>query len=360
MAKKKETAKSAIADSMEDAADISSIYPGDDFNSAEDEITEGEEAVDRGDDGVPSLEEQVVAEQEGKGEEEEKGEEKDSADDVEEVAEEDTADPEEGILDAEGEEVDDEEGGEEEPTAKDSDQRIPKQRFDKINERRKAAEQENADLKARVEALEAKASETLEEPVPEFDFDGKEESYMEAVIDGDTELAKSIRKEIRTAEREVYKRDTPAVDPITTTQQVKSKMEFDAKVLELSDKYDAFNINHDDFDQTLTDEAVAMQKSFVSQGQAPADALSRAAEYVAKFYELESNTKATDAPPAKPPAKKTDVKAKAKAAAKQPPKMNSSIGESDDGVGVPESMTDEEFDALPETTKRRMRGDMLT
>jgi hypothetical protein len=58
--------------------------------------------------------------------------------------------------------------------------------------------------------------------------------------------------------------------------------------------------------------------------------------------------------------KPTDVEAKAKVDNAQPPAMEARAeGESEEPRRDFSSMSDEEFDALPESTKRRARGDIF-
>ena len=87
--------------------------------------------------------------------------------------------------------------------------RIPKSRFDEVNERRKLAEKRLAELEAK-EAAEAAAKQG------DFDFDGKEEEYMHAVVDGDFSKAKQIRTEIRNAEKALFQSEATSGDQKTT------------------------------------------------------------------------------------------------------------------------------------------------
>ena len=86
--------------------------------------------------------------------------------------------------------------------------RIPKSRFDEVNERRKLAEKRLAELEAK-EAAEAAARQG------DFDFDGKEEEYMHAVVDGDFAKAKQIRTEIRNAEKTLFQSEATSGDQKT-------------------------------------------------------------------------------------------------------------------------------------------------
>jgi hypothetical protein len=90
-------------------------------------------------------------------------------------------------------------------------------------------------------------------------------------------------------------------------------------------------------------------------------ALQRAATQAARIYGL---TAVTDIVPEVPDnviaIKPSDPKKKAEVANSQPPAMEARApGSSEEPVIDFASMSDEEFDALPESTKRRARGDIL-
>ena len=119
---------------------------------------------------------------------------------------------------------------------------------------------------------------------------------------------------------------------------------------------DKFNPKHADFDKALVDEVLDLQGGLVAQGYTPADALTKAARYVvgdAIDGEVE--------PAAPVEKKKTDVKAKVKIANAQPQNLSSGDSSSAAGDGVidMDTITENEFDALPESKKKELRGDVL-
>lgn len=85
------------------------------------------------------------------------------------------------------------------PPRNDKGQFIPKKRFDEVNQRRKAAEDKLAQIER-----ENKATQQAQDAT--YDFDAKEKEYLDLVLDGKTEEAIALRKEIRAAERTEFQR----------------------------------------------------------------------------------------------------------------------------------------------------------
>jgi hypothetical protein len=244
----------------------------------------------------------------------------------------------------------------------DKNPRIPKERFDTVNNKRKAAEAENLRLKTELEALRNPPK------VPDaFDFDAKEEAYMQAVLDGDTKAAKAIRTEIRAAEKAEY---VATVETVATTRAQQTltantmQARTEAVVAELQGRFEIFDEASERYNEEAVNDTIAMQRGFIEQGMDPDKALTKAAGLMTKG---ETDRKAAPAvtPEEKPAAevkpvpKKPDVAAKVKAANAQPPSL-AKAGESGaarDGSVSVFDMPEEEFDALPDSKKRQLRGD---
>lgn len=343
---KKGALDAAPEDDKEDIG-ADTIFAGADEHEHEDE----DKTVDRGDD--PTAEQVAKAEDEAEDEVEEPAVEAKSEDEAEDG--EADEEPEQQAADEESDADDEEEVGDDQVS-----NYVSKDRFNALNERMKLAEQALHDK-------EAELAQEAPDETPKFDFDAKEVEYMELVTDGEFEKAKTIRQEIRSAERAELEADV-AAQANNTTARVNEQISFTNKIQELNEEYDTFNPSHEQYDQVLVDEAVDRRDLFIARGMSMADALDKAAREVAKLYDLESNfEKAANeeierlanedkgkAPAAK---KKVDVKKKVDQAGKQPPTMDEgSAQEEQKGVG---SMTDAEFEALPESTKARMRGDIV-
>ena len=272
----------------------------------------------------------------------------------------------------EGEGDDSADGGEDgdsgEPAPESSDEKrgpkkgqmIPKNRFDEVNERMKRAERELEEYRKQLEETR-KASE------PGFDFDAKEKDYMEAVLDGDNEKALAIRREIRAAERAEFEATTAKVEE-SSVARVRAQAAFDETVATLEANVPELNPDNERFNEALVKEIVDLQHGILQSGAklTAAEALMKAAKYVvgdAAEYGVE------EAPETPPPAtkakqeekRKREVKRNVDVAKGQPNKLDAGDNGTFAGDGTLniDTMSEAEFDALPESKKRELRGDVI-
>jgi len=241
---------------------------------------------------------------------------------------------------------------EDEPTPKEH--MIPKGRFDEVNAKRRIAEARIAELEA---AAAATTRATEEGEADTFDFDTKEDELTAALIDGDAALAKSLRSEIRAAERAQITRDIEATAIAKATETLtksQAKSDADGAVADINKAYPIFDPESETFDQDLTNEAIAMARGYQSQGYTFPDALKKAVGNLAKLNDLTAEGEQKPATRASVDVGKTQ--AKLDAANQQPPKNKGSAIK--EAATDPENMTDAEWDALPPATKKRLRGDL--
>ena len=303
-----------------------------------------EEEVDPTDAAIAHL---VEVADEAEAEEEAPEEEAEAAEGEEEVESELEGD-EAGL---EGEEVEEEEEEVEEVAAK-SDEKshmVPKSRMDEEIARRRQLEERLAKLEERSKPEEA--------PEPEFDFDGKEAEYMDAVLDGETDKAQQVRKEIRSAERDSMAKELRK-DIHNTTNVTKQQLDLDVAVSDMMTSYPVLDSNSDQADADMIADANELMGMYAERGMAQADALRKAVRMTlaASMPEL-LQPKAVES---KPTAKKrtTDVKQKLEAANKQPAKLagESAATRGNDVVDI-STMTDADFDKLSDAQMKRLRGD---
>jgi hypothetical protein len=231
--------------------------------------------------------------------------------------------------------------------------RIPKSRFDQVNERRKLAEQRLRELEA-----EIAASKQVQQPGVEFDFDAAEQKYMEAVVDGEFDKAKSIRTDIRNAERQTLANQALKLRD-EATEGARKNLALDAEVARLQSEFPIFDQESESFDEVVTAEALDIYAGLVATGKySPKDAIGKAATLVTKAHGIKSMVE-PPAPPAAPARDtKPDINKKVEAASKQPP-VKSLGAKSADGQRSVLEMSEDEFGSLPESTLRKLRGDIL-
>ena len=304
-----------------------------------DENPEETDAVEETTEENPEAEEEVVTEEEGEPVAEETGE-----GTTEEVSPGDDGQPEE----QEAVEVED----------KKKSPMVPKSRLDEVIAKQKA-------LQKQLDEQNQKRAEILEE-APEYDFNYKEVEYQQLVLDGEAEKATALRSEIRNAERQQMMFDMQQ-QMGQTVQQSQEVMNLQAAAKEIETSYPVLDENSAEYNEDLQKEVIDLRDAFVVQGYEAADALRKATNYTlaAKAPELlnpsEEPVPHAEAPGLKEVAQKkkqATVSKKLEAASAQPPELqgesNADRGESTLDVNA---LSEDEFNALPEETLRRLRGD---
>jgi len=253
--------------------------------------------------------------------------------------------------DAEADEDESEDDPDPEPKVKG----IPKRRFDEVNERRKAAEEERDALLA-----EKRAGEEAEDE--QYDFDAAETEYMDLLLDGKTAEALTKRKEIRAAEKADFQFETKS-EVHSETQQRETLQELNSLSVEAEAMFPVFDRESDDFDADITNKVMVYYRGYVQSGEeSHGDAFVQAIADVVEQYGLEEAGAVEDDPEPKPLPKKKDTAKKLEDAKKaHKPVVGEGLSSDAAGAVVPdiENMTDEELDALPEKTLARLRGDFI-
>ena len=221
------------------------------------------------------------------------------------------------------------------------------------------------DLQRQINDLKSK-QEPVQEAPEAYNFDEKEIEYQQMVLDGETDKAVALRKEIRAAEKAdlEYEMGQKFTQQSTQHQEIQVLQK---AANELEAQYSVFDADSTNFNAEYTQEVVNLRDAFISQGQTPVEALQKAASYVIKTNDISSDisnpslssSKKTKQPADQVAKKRKEVSKKLKAAESQPPDMpgESSSAHGEKVVDI-SSMTDEEFNALPAATLKRLRGDI--
>ena len=235
---------------------------------------------------------------------------------------------------------------------------VPKSRLDEVLAKNKKMQKQLDDIEQQQAETQAAA--------PTYDFESKEVAYQEAILDGDSAKASSIRSEIRAAEKEQLMFEMQAQMGQTVSMS-QAEQELAVKAQEIGDTFEVLNENSENFDVELAEEVRDLRDAFVTQGYTPADSLAKATEYTlaAKRPDLlrtdEDNAAVQTTQQNKAVVekrKKTTVKKKLEASKSQPPKMKGEgTSKRGDKVADINVLSDDEFGALPDDTLKRMRGD---
>jgi len=233
---------------------------------------------------------------------------------------------------------------------------VPKSRLDEVLAK-------NKEMQKKLQDMEGKETPEAEK-LPEYDFVTKEKEYQDLVLDGETEKAALLRNEIRTAEREQIMSEMQGKMG-QTVQQDRELHELNQKATEIMEVFPIFDEKSKSYDEKLTTEVMELRDAFIYQGYGAADSLAKATEVtlLSKKPELlqGDGTEASDPAPKLSQAvqekkAKATVKKKVEASQAQPPEMKGESAKNKKVVDI-NTLSDDEFGALPEETLRRMRGD---
>jgi hypothetical protein len=233
---------------------------------------------------------------------------------------------------------------------------VPKSRLDEVLAKQKALQKQLDDMRAQQQPVE---------DAPEaYDFDSKEIEYQNFLLDGEASKAAALRQEMRKAEREqlAYEMRQEMAEKVSQNQQATALQQ---AANDLEANFPVFNQNAAEYDAEITQEVIELRDAFMIQGFGAVDALSKAANFAIKSHGLEAaaTLNAPSAPKAKSvdevAKKRAEVSKKLKAAESQPPELpgESSANRGEKPIDV-SSMTEDEFNALPEATLKRLRGDI--
>jgi hypothetical protein len=231
---------------------------------------------------------------------------------------------------------------------------VPKSRLDEVLAKSKALQKQLNDIQ--------QANQVAQKEAPKYDFDKKEAEYQELVLNGESQKATELRKEIREAEKSQYMFEVEQKMG-QNIQQNQEMMDLQEKALQINETFPILDENSAVFDEPLQNEVISLRDAFMQQGFVPVDALTKAVEYTlaAKKPELLSTedkkpTQETKAVQEKQ--QKAKVSQKLEAAESQPPQMKGqSAGNKPSATVDVNKLTEKEFNALPAETLRRMRGD---
>lgn len=229
---------------------------------------------------------------------------------------------------------------------------IPKRRLDDVVAKQRKAEQEAAELRKELAEALAKA-----QAIPAIDVRALSKQRNEAVLDGDLDKAAEIDEQLHAATQQTA---SEPIDMDALEARVEAKMELKSTLTSVFKEYPQLDTDSDVFDEDLNAEALVFQSAYLNQGYLPAEAVRRAANAAVRVVRPELLTETVE-PKAAVKTRKTNVKGNVEASNAQPPKMNQgeSGGKTSSEMVDITKLTDEEFDALPEATRARMRGDLV-
>ncbi|WP_447593536.1 hypothetical protein [Aquipseudomonas campi] len=241
---------------------------------------------------------------------------------------------------------------------------VPHARFNEVNE---SLKHERAE-RLRLEEELARANGREQEPAARgkadeakpYDFDSAEDRYMDAVMEGNKDLAREIRSEIRSEERKSIEAESQKTAQASAESALKQRdEEGEAAALqkvagESIAKYSFLDINSESANKDAIEDVVARRDYYMKQGMPPSKALATAVEKVAPRYAKKDE----------PAAKGSDVQLTAEQISRniererRIPQVPGGVGERGKEVDY-SNLSEDEFDSLPESEKRKARGDFV-
>lgn len=185
-----------------------------------------------------------------------------------------------------------------------------------------------------------------------------DQALEQARADGDVEKAIQLTEEARNVERYLYQASIQR-DIQEAQQSAVEEMKLNQLVEQVEQMYDVLNPDSESYDQETVDRVAEIQNALVAAGEPPSVALLKAVEYLMPSQEVTEAREAEEAAQKREP----DVKKNVQAAKQTPPDIGDA-GISGDAAGATKSidvtsMDIDEFEALPESTLAKLRGDLL-
>lgn len=212
-----------------------------------------------------------------------------------------------------------EEVHEEDPAPAKRDAVIPRARFDEVNAKLHAEREEVERLRAELTARTA-----VEQVATGVDVDALEDSYFDAILEGDKDRAREIRASIN---REIYTKAEAASAAAVSRQltEREAKTSFEKTVSQTVADYPFLDSTSAAANSDAIADVVEWRDLYIARGDNPATALQKAAAKVAPLY---ANTPAPAADPAQAAdtRKQAALATAAKAAANQPPRVDAGVG----------------------------------
>ena len=258
---------------------------------------------------------------------------------------------------------------------------IPRSRFDEVNERRKIAEATMARQAEELEALRAASKQGQQQQdqaeeqgakVVEFDFEAKEGEYLDAVMEGDTDKAKSIRREINTALTTQIRQNSLAEARELVRAESQQQRVSEAAEAVIS-AYPLLDSTSKDADQDAIADVVDLRDTYIRRGKDPVQAMIDAANKVARMNGWKpadensgdgdddsdgNNTRQAPKNGSRTEDRRAQSVSRGAAAQRNQPDIRSGVGQRvKEGTLDVSKMSDDEFERLSETEKSRLRGD---
>ena len=238
-----------------------------------------------------------------------------------------------------------------------------KQQRDRERQQREAAQREANELRAQLAAAKGdKKEEPKADPIEAInaELDDLYEQVEEARADGKVKEAAKLQRQIDAKREEIVTLKAERISSKATTVAAENAR-YDAMLDQIESSLPILQPDHEDFDQSAVRALEFHVEAYEKMGLTPSKALAQAAKFLFGYGVPQPKAKEVEkkeAPKVEP--KKTDIKKAVDNAMKQPPDSSGAgVNRGEDTKLDPRTLTEEQFDALPESKKAALRGDFI-
>lgn len=235
---------------------------------------------------------------------------------------------------------------------------IPKGRFDEALARKDAEIKRLKEAQTVEPAAPVAADAVAEEAAMRTKFD----TFQSKLLDEDTEGAFDAYKELM---MDAKGKGLP-FDAEGITNEVRQTVAYDATYATLKASNPQLDPVSADYDKDIETQVEEIRNGYMAQQWDPSSALTKAVELVMTPLRLQKQLDAAAGPPVVEPVvpvvpdapiTHTDIDKKTEVAGNQPAPLGGKPNVAENDTVNMDTITDDEWDALPESTKARLRGD---
>lgn len=264
---------------------------------------------------------------------------------------------------------DEEDASEEEATDDEEDEdsgakskAVPYKRFRQVNQARRDAEQKLAEVEERLASQKRDDLNNTEKSQAKQLSDRIDNLYVEvekARATGEYESAAKLQRELDGLKNKISVAQSRF---LAREESVRAANEnaYDATVTQLETVEPRLDPDHDDFDRSLTQKIEKLTARLEKSGNTPHEALREAAELVLGYNPFKARPEKVEAAKGEKGKgrKEETVRRNAETSRKQPSDTSDNYDDKRTKINVAE-LTDEEYNALPESKLKQLRGDYL-
>lgn len=226
---------------------------------------------------------------------------------------------------------------------------------------REKLENDLREARAQLAAHESKMSDKSREQAEKLskELDDLYEKVEEHRARGETREAAQVQRKIDKINGDVTRQQAAHLALTESIRQTETRA-FNTMVSQLETIDPRFDKDHDDYDDELTRDVGEMTEAYEAKGMSPTDALRKACKTVlredvfAPKRALTREQKAAKSKESDKAARKTNVEKNLDAAKRTPPDSPDSRREKSTELPDMETISEKDFDALPESTLRRI------